>query len=142
MYALKPRNAWQELTQFQDAMQQLFGRSTAASGGTHWPQFNVWSNENEVIVTSELPGIDPEKLDVNVTQDLLTVAGSMEQEDLQENESFQRRERLTKQFERTLKLPFVVNSDQAEANYKHGVLEIRLHRPEEEKPRKLTVQAG
>ena len=89
-----------------------------------------------------MPGLDPDKLEINVTQDLLTIAGQFDDETLNEGESYHRRERTLHNFERTLQLPFAVDADSAEAVTKNGVLEIRLHRPEEEKPRKLAVKAG
>lgn len=126
-----------------DLSRALFGPSARSAGryGT-WPQFNVWSTDHELIVTSEIPGLDPDQIDVNVNNDLLTVSASMNSEELSEGESYQRRERFSGQFERSVRLPFAVDQEKSEANYSDGVLEIRLTKPEQDKPRKLTVNAG
>lgn len=138
MYARRSWNPWREFAQLRSEMDSLF-RQRAVAGV---PQFNVWANDDSAIVTAEVPGLDPEKLDINVTQDLLTISGKYEDESLSEGEAYHRRERTPRNFERSLQLPFAVDAATAEAVGKNGVLEIRLHRPEEEKPRKLTVKAG
>lgn len=107
-----------------------------------WPQFNVWSSDHELIVTAEIPGLDPGQIDVNVNNDLLTVSADVNSEALSEGESYQRRERFSGRFERSLRLPFAVDQTKSDARYVDGVLEIRLTKPEQDKPRKLTVNAG
>jgi len=107
-----------------------------------WPQFNVWSNDEELIVTAEIPGLDAEQINVDVNNNQLTVSASVESSEVAENQQFQRRERFSGSFERTIKLPFAVDQEKSEARYRDGVLEIRLSKPERDKPRKLTVQAG
>lgn len=138
MFARRGWNPWREFAQLRSEMDSVF-RQRAVSGV---PQFNVWANDDSAIVTAELPGLDPEKLDINVTQDVLTVSGQFEDDSLNEGETYHRRERGLRNFERSLQLPFAVDAATAEAVSKNGVLEIRLHRPEEEKPRKLAVKAG
>ena len=135
MFARRNWSPWREFAQLRSQMDSLV-RQRAIAGV---PQFNVWANDDSAIVTAELPGLDPEKLDINVT---LTISGNFEDESLSEGESYHRRERTLRNFERSLQLPFAVDAATAEAVSKNGVLEIRLHRPEEEKPRKLCVKAG
>jgi len=126
-----------------DLPRAFFGPRSPESGRCRtWPQFNVWSSDHELIVTAEIPGLDPEQIDVNVNNDLLTVSAGVNAEELSEGESYQRRERYAGQFERSVRLPFAVDQEKSEARYVDGVLEIRLTKPEQDKPRKLTVNAG
>lgn len=126
-----------------DLTRALFGpRSRESVRMRTWPQFNVWSSDHELIVTAEIPGLDPEQIEVNLNSDELTVSATVNNEELSEGETYQRRERFAGQFERSLKLPFVVDQDKSDARYVDGVLEIRLTKPEQDKPRKLTVNAG
>lgn len=126
-----------------DQSRALFGPLSRAAGRSQvWPQFNVWSTEHELIVTAEVPGLDPDQIDVDVNNDLLTVSATVESDDLSEGEKYQRRERFAGRFERSIRLPFAVDQEKSDARYVDGVLEIRLTKPERDKPRKLTVNAG
>ncbi|MBD3673721.1 MAG: Hsp20/alpha crystallin family protein [Planctomycetaceae bacterium] len=107
-----------------------------------WPQFNLWTNDDEIIVTAEVPGLEADQIDVDINNNQLTVSATVEAPELAEGESYQRRERFSGSFERTLRLPFAVDQEKSEARYVDGVLEIRLSKPERDKPRKLSVKAG
>ena len=109
---------------------------------TEYPPLNVWSNEEETVVQAELPGFAPEDIDISVVQNTLTLRGSRKPEELKEGETYHRRERWTGQLVRTLELPFEVDSDKVEAEFKSGVLSIRLPRAEEHKPKKIEVKAS
>lgn len=141
MYALRTWNPWRELQQLQQEMGRLFRSESRPSAGVSCP-LNVWANDDGAIVTTELPGIDPEQLEVNVTNGVLKIAGKYESHTLSEGQKYQRRERTEQAFERTLQLPFAVDTQKTEAEYRNGVLEVRLFRSEDEKPRKVTVKAG
>ena len=126
-----------------DLSRALFGlRSRDAARVGAWPQFNVWTKDDELIVTAEIPGLEPDQIEVNVNNDLLTVSATVEADQLSEGESYHRRERFSGLFERSLRLPFAVDQQKSDARYTDGVLEIRLTKPERDKPRKLTVNAG
>ena len=109
---------------------------------TEYPPLKVWSNEDETIVLAELPGFAADCIDISVVQNTLTLRGTRKPEGLKEGESYHRRERWTGQFVRSLELPFEVDNSKVEAEYKHGMLSIRLPRAEEHKPRKIAVKAS
>ncbi|MFC1525941.1 Hsp20/alpha crystallin family protein [Candidatus Latescibacterota bacterium] len=109
---------------------------------TEYPPLNVWCNEDETIVQAELPGLAADDIDISVVQNTLTLRGSRNPEGLKEGESYHRRERWTGRFVRSLELPFEVDNSKVEAEYKHGMLTIRLPRAEEHKPKKITVKAS
>jgi len=93
-------------------------------------------------VTAELPGVDPNNLDISVINETLTLRGSRKPPELKEGETFHRRERLFGEFTRTLQLPFRVDSNAVEAHVKNGVLIVKLPRAEADKPRKVAIKAA
>ena len=112
-----------------------------APPSVEFPAVNVWVAENNAIVTSELPGVEPEDIDISVAGKTLTIRGSRKSEELKEGESFHRRERWHGQFTKTLEMPFSIESGKVEAKFVKGVLNIALPRAEAEKPRKISVKS-
>lgn len=107
-----------------------------------FPPVNIFTSENDVIVTSEIPGVNPDDIDLSVTGDILTIKGKRPQPELKEGQSWQRRERSGGEFYRTIQLPFDVDSGHVEAGYTKGILRITLPRAESEKPRKISVKTA
>ena len=103
---------------------------------------NVWTNQDGVVVTAELPGINPEDLDISVQNENLTLRGSRTPDEVEEGVTYHRRERSSGSFVRSLQLPFNVDSDQVEASYAKGVLRITLPRADADKPKKIAIKAG
>jgi HSP20 family protein len=107
-----------------------------------FPATNAWvSDDDAAVVTTEIPGIDPDALEISVVKDSLTLRGSRQAEDLKEGEAYHRQERWNGQFTKTLQLPFAVESGKVEARFSKGVLVIILPRAEAEKPRKISVKS-
>jgi len=106
-----------------------------------FPPTNVWVTEDNAVVTTEVPGIDPNALEITVVKNSLTLRGSRMAEELKEGEAYHRRERWKGQFTKTLELPFTVESDKVEARFAKGVLSIFLPRAEADKPRKISVKS-
>jgi HSP20 family protein len=101
---------------------------------------NAWTNQNQAIITAEIPGIDADTLDINVIGDTLTLRGTREPEPIKEGETLLRGERNLGSFSRSLQLPFQVDAPKVTARAKNGVLIITLPRAEAEKPRKVAVK--
>ncbi len=112
---------------------------TASPFAADFPPTNVWVGQEDAVVTTEIPGIDPQKLDLSIVGDVLKIGGSRAGEG-QEAESYYRQERSCGTFSRTLQLPFQVETGKVEAKYDKGVLQIILPRAETEKPRKIAVK--
>jgi HSP20 family protein len=106
-----------------------------------FPLVNAWLGEGDIIVTAELPGVDPGKVDISVVGDTLTISGSRETEPLREGESYHRQERGHGRFTRSLQLPFHVDAGKVEAKYDRGILQMTLPRAEADKPRKISVKS-
>ncbi|HNY66649.1 MAG TPA: Hsp20/alpha crystallin family protein [Deltaproteobacteria bacterium] len=107
-----------------------------------FPPVNILTSEDDVIVTSEIPGVNPSDIDLTVTGDTLTIKGRRPQPELGEGQSWQRRERSGGDFFRTIQLPFDVDNDRVEAGYSKGILRITLPRAESEKPKKISVKTA
>jgi HSP20 family protein len=133
------------MARLQREMNRLFHRMpawTTPSAAPRYPAMNVWTSEEGAIVTAELPGVDPEDIDISVRQDVLTVSGCRNPQDLGEGETYHRRERECGQFTRAFQLPFPVDPAKVDADLENGVLTISLPRAEADKPRKINVKVG
>lgn len=135
---------WQDLNRLPEEMNRIFsGLSDAVrTGAQAYPAVNVYTGEDRLVVTAEVPGLDVENIDITVEGDTMTLKGTRPAEELRENEKYHRRERGTGAFSRTLRLPFEVDAAQTDAEYSQGVLTVVLFKPEESKPKKITVKRG
>ncbi len=88
----------------------------------------------------ELPGIEKEDIEVNISGNLLTVKGEKKKEGEIKEENYYRLERPYGSFSRTVELPKEVQIEQARASFKNGVLEIRLPKTEEAKKKEIKVR--
>lgn len=137
---------WREWEQMRRDMDRMFTQSfpmrrrMRASG---FPAINVWTNDAEgAVLTTELPGIDPDDVDISVTGDTLTLNGCCKPSEAPESAQYHRRERSRGDFSRTVQLPYTVDPDKVEAVVEKGVLTIKLPRAEAEKPRQIAVKVS
>jgi HSP20 family protein len=136
---------WREMQRLQREMNSLLSGTSgwsALSAAPSYPAMNVWTDQDGAVVTTELPGINPEDIDISVKNDTLTLSGSRTPDEVQEGETYHRRERSSGSFTRSFQLPFQVASDQVVASYSKGVLSITLPRAEADKPKKIAIKAG
>jgi len=134
-------NPWQELDSFRREVSALLNGGPRWTTGEEGPSFNVYAGEHALVLTAELPGFDPEAFEVSVQGDQVAVRGRRQEETVQ-GARYHLRERTAVEFEKTFRLPFAVDADKAEAGYEKGVFTLRLHRPEEQKPRKIGVRTA
>ena len=136
--------AWREMERLRREMNRLFSTwPRQSSGGTAsgYPAMNVWTDEDNAVVTAELPGVVLDDIDITVEDDVLTLRGSRKPDEV-EGVTYHRQERRYGSFLRTFRLPFRVDAARVEASFAKGVLRIELPRAEEDKPRKITVRAA
>jgi HSP20 family protein len=129
-----------DIRRLQQDMNRLFAEMPRA-GSQEYPAINVWGGEHDFVLTAELPGIDPARLDISVVGDTLTFKGSRDFEALQEGETYHRQERSGGRFSRTLQLPFQIDAEKVTAKYEKGILKLTLPKTAIEKPRKITIKA-
>ncbi len=127
---------WSEFERMNRALSRWVSPSTI-----EFPAVNVWVAGDTAVVTTEVPGIDPNAIDISVVGKTLTLRGSREPEQFTENESYHRRERWHGQFTKTIELPFDIDSGKVDAQYRKGILRITLPRAEADKPRKISVKS-
>jgi HSP20 family protein len=136
---------WREAGQFQQEMNRLLAsaRAWTGVGPREFPPVNLYVNEHDLLLSLEIPGVDPAKVDVTVTGDTVTIKGERSADVEKDNgHNVHRRERPSGRFERSLQLPFEVDPSRTEAAYDKGVLTVRMSRPESQKPKKVTVKSG
>lgn len=104
------------------------------------PAFDVSETENEIKVRAELPGLDPENIDVNLTGNLLTVRGEKKEESEEKGENTHRVERKFGAFSRSFRLPAEVDTEKVDASYKNGVLSLNIPKTETAKKKNIKVE--
>jgi len=128
-----------------DEMDRLFGAVRQPLGlrsvprGT-FPAVNVYERGDGAVLTAEVPGIDAKDLQLTVLGDSITLRGERKNE-AGEGERYYRRERPTGSFERTLTLPAPINPDSVEAEYRDGILRVRMEKAEEAKVKKVAIKS-
>lgn len=145
-----PRDPWSvfdELESLQGDMDRMLADSQGRRGRawrsrSTYPLMNVWSSSDGLIIDAELPGVDPQDVEISVVGDELTLTGKVNAGDIPEGETSHRRERPAGEFARTLQLPFRAAADAVKANYKNGVLRLTVPRSEDEKPKKIAIEAA
>ncbi|MFQ5432990.1 MAG: Hsp20/alpha crystallin family protein [Nitrospinota bacterium] len=105
-----------------------------------FPAINVYEGTENLVLTAEVPGVEPDKIDVTVEGDKLTMRGTRTDEGAADA-SYYRRERAGGDFEKIVKLPFAVGTNDVKAVFKNGLLTVTLEKPEEQKPKKIAVKS-
>jgi HSP20 family protein len=116
----------------------VFGRGTVMA----WPSIEVIPSEGDVKVTAELPGLEQKDVEVLIDDDVLTIRGEKKAETEDKERGFS--ERYYGHFERSIRLPFAVEDDKAEASFENGVLTLTLPKSPkaQEEVKRITVNAG
>jgi len=112
--------------------------------GILMPRLDMSESENELEISTELPGMDEKDIDVSLTKNVLTIKGEKKMEKEEKKKDFYRRERSYGSFKRSIPLPMDVDTDKVDATFKKGVLTIRLPKTREAKKeaRKIAVKTS
>ena len=131
-------------------MEDFFGRRARPWLPERWfrreeldlkaPTMDVYEEKDEIVVKAELPGIDKENIEVNLTDHTLTIKGEKKKEEEVKEENYYRSERSYGSFFRTLELPTAVHGDKVKASFKNGILEVRMPKTEEAKAKEIKVK--
>jgi len=136
---------WEGLTDIQQEVNRLFdsffGRpATMTTGDRLWvPLVDMYETKDDLNITFEVPGVREKEISVSITGDLLTVKGERKWDKEHTDDSYHRLERVYGRFERSVALPVPVQGDKVKATYRDGVLEIRLPKAEEVKPKEIKI---
>lgn len=104
------------------------------------PSVDLFEDKDDVVVKAELPGIEKDNIEVNVTDHILTIKGEKKKEEEIKEENYYRAERSYGTFVRSLELPKDVQSDKVKASFKDGILEVRMPKTEEAKAKEIKVK--
>ncbi|MBI2997026.1 MAG: Hsp20/alpha crystallin family protein [Deltaproteobacteria bacterium] len=104
------------------------------------PVVDVYEQKNEIVVKTELPGMSRDDIQINITDNVLTITGEKKKEEEVKEEDYYRRERTYGRFSRALELPKAVQIEKAQAIFKNGVLDIRIPKTEEAKRKEIEVK--
>jgi HSP20 family protein len=104
------------------------------------PVIDVYQDKDNVIVETQLAGVDPEKVDISVENDVLTISGQTEDKKEVKKEDYYRKEIRRGSFSRSVILPMSVKADKAEASSDKGILKVVLPKADEVKPKKIAVK--
>ena len=124
-----------EMSRLMNGLFEGDGRTTQA-----WvPAVDVWESENELVYAFDLPGIPRDEIEVEYEDGAVTVTGKRDRTQEVSNERFYRFERRYGTFSRTIALPQGVDEAAIHADYKDGVLELHVTKPEQTKPRRIEI---
>ena len=137
-----PEDLQKELDRAFDAFFGPTDRSRTVSEVAWTPVADIYETKDEMVAVLEVPGVDPKEIDISLVGETLTVRGERHREDTVEAENYDRVERLCGPFSRTFLLPSVVDADRIKAVYKNGLLEIRLPKREEAKPKPIPIEGA
>jgi HSP20 family protein len=139
-----------ELTSLQQEMNRLFSTffdmPTGFNEGTvsrRWiPAMDLVETDDQYVLTADLPGLTEADINLEFEGGVLTLSGERKSEQTERREGFYRLERATGSFSRSLTLPEGVDPDEVKATFDKGVLEVRIPKPEQRKPKKVAIQVG
>jgi HSP20 family protein len=140
MISIMERYPWSVLDDLL-ALQNDFNR-VLTGRGMEYPPANAWQSEDALIVDLAVPGIDIQQVHIAVKGNELVVTGKRDSEPAVSDQAYLLRERPTGEFSRTMTLPFRADSEGVKAAYRNGILRITLPKSEEDKPRRIAIEAA
>ena len=131
----------------QDRINRMFNEAFADStdfedevGMSVWrPAVDIFDTDNAMVIKVELPGIKKDDVSIDVKGDVLIIKGERFFDKETKEENYYRKERSFGKFQRSFTLPEAVNPEAIKANFKNGVLEIEVTKPEKKKPKPISI---
>jgi HSP20 family protein len=137
-----------EMSSLQTEMNRLFNTMfespTVGTGGTRrWtPAMDLVETEDHFVLRADLPGMREEDVAIELEDNVLTVSGERKADHEENGEGFYRVERAFGSFSRSLTLPRGIDAEAVNAGFTNGVLEVRIPKPEQRKPRKIAISTS
>jgi len=126
-------------------MNDLFGGfpygTPQVETAVEFPPVNIWSNDEQLVLTAEIPGVNPDDLSINALEDHVSIEGTRKASEEKEAD-YHRQERNLGEFKRVFKMPFKIDPSKIEAKYEKGILQLILPRSEQDKPKQIKVMVG
>ena len=138
---------WREMPTLQNRFNRLFddpffrvGQMDDDAGMGLWnPAVDLYEKDDHFMIKAELPGVDKKDIKIDLQDRILTLSGERTYDNEVKEENYYRRERSYGKFQRAFTLPADVDSDKIKAEFKDGVLQIEVPKPEEKKAKQVTV---
>ncbi|MFC1585075.1 Hsp20/alpha crystallin family protein [Fibrobacterota bacterium] len=132
-------NLWNELERMRGDMNSLFEDNFQDGRTSTYPPVNVYDDKEDLTVLAELPGMAKDDVNVSFTDGSLTLSGK--REPLVEDGKYSaiRNERVEGDFKKSLRIPYKLEVDKISAQFKNGVLTIKMPKAEEAKPKQIQV---
>jgi HSP20 family protein len=139
-----------ELNTLQSEMNRLFNTlfdapapANGPGGARRWiPAMDLVETDDEFVLRADLPGLSENDVNIELEDNVLTLSGQRKSEHEERKEGYYRVERASGAFSRSLTLPEGVDPEGIKANFDRGVLEVRIPKPEERKPRKVAISVA
>ncbi len=137
-----------DFVSLRDAMDRLFedsvirpsGRSGLAAGQIAVP-VDLWETNDAYHLRADLPGLRPEDIDINATQDMVQITGETKAPSDVASDGWLRQERHAGRFQRAFTLPLQIDPNGVRATFEHGVLDLVLPKADQVKPRSIKITA-
>jgi HSP20 family protein len=116
--------------------------TTTEDGSMTWgwnPVVDIYDNEDNIVIKAELPGVSKKDIEIDIKDRVLTLKGERSADNEVKEDNYYRRERTYGRFERSFTIPPNVDPDKIKADYNDGVLKIEVPKPEDQKPKQISV---
>lgn len=141
-------NPFGEMARMRSEIDRLFEDAFNAPV-SKWDRNSVWGfpldvteADEQFVVKAAVPGMNPDDLDITISDNVLTIKGETQGEEVQENEKVHLRERRFGSFMRSISLPTPVESDNVTATVEKGILTLQIPKAEAVKPKRIAVHSG
>ena len=116
------------------------GEEKETASASDWaPDVDIKEDDNQFVITADVPGVDPKDIDVHMENGMLSISGERSSETKEERDGYKRIERARGTFLRRFTLPDTADADKISAKSNHGVLEITIPKHEKSQARKISI---
>ena len=133
---------FREMTQVQSQFNRLEDQVWGGRQESWMPAVDVFDTKDAVVLKAELAGMDPDDIEIEVEDNVLTITGERKFEERVDDARYYRVERRFGSFQRSLALPQGVKPEEIQAAYEDGILEVRVPKAAAEQPRRIEVRAA
>lgn len=142
-----PMDPFGGIDDLRTAVDQVFGNYMGRPGRMRlyrgvFPALNITENEDNLCLTAELPGMNPNEIDISATADSITLRGERKNSSTSKEVNYHQREREFGTFRRVIDLPIKIDTDKMSASYKNGMLTVVLPKAEETKPKQIQIKTS
>ena len=140
------RNPFHEMVEMQNSLNRMFSEVNRSFGENEWATAGNWltvdvvESDDAYFVTANLPGINPDDIDITLHESTLTIRAEVIAPEIPEGTRRLLNERRYGQFRRSITLPETVDADHVEAEFNNGVLVLSIPKSEAAKPRQISVK--